>query len=79
MKIRCKMSVIIGKISDKDKKIELGIEIYCTNCGKKVPSGLKTGEVFSKTDQFKIELEEFMRNYLCGICRDKKRVTKLKS
>lgn len=79
MKIRCKMSVIIGKISDKDKKIELGIEIYCTNCGKKVPSGLKTGKVFSKTDQFKIELEEFMRNYLCGICRDKKRVTKLKS
>ena len=46
------MSVIIGKISDKDKKIELAIEIHCTNCGKKVPS---------------------------GICRDKKRVTKLKS
>ncbi|MGY5151602.1 MAG: hypothetical protein ACW9XA_04980 [Candidatus Nitrosopumilus sp. bin_6a] len=71
--------MIIGEISDKDKKIELKVEIYCTNCGKKVPSGLKAGEIFSKTEEFKIELKEFMKNYLCGICRDKKRVTKLKS
>ena len=62
-----------------EKKIELRVEIYCTNCGKKVPSGLKAGEIFSKTEEFKIELKEFMKNYLCGICRDKKRVTKLKS
>ena len=68
--------MIIGKISEDDKKIELKVEIHCTNCGKQVPGGLKTGEKFSKTDEFKIELEEFVKNYLCGICRDKKRTKK---
>lgn len=71
-----KKRLIIGKISENDKKIKIQAEIHCTNCGKKVPGGLKTGEKFSKTNQFKIELEEFMENYLCGICRDKKRVKK---
>jgi DNA-directed RNA polymerase subunit RPC12/RpoP len=71
--------MIIGKILENDKKIELTVEIHCTNCGKQVPGGLKTGEKFSKTDEFKIELEEFMKNYLCGICRDKKRTKKLKN
>lgn len=71
--------MILGKISEKDKKIELQVEIHCIDCGKKVPGGLKTGEKFSKTKQFKIELEEFVKNYLCGICRDKKRVKKLKN
>ena len=66
--------MIIGKISENDKKIEFQADIYCTNCGKQVPGGLKTGEKFSKTSEFKIELEEFMKNYLCGICRDKKRI-----
>jgi DNA-directed RNA polymerase subunit RPC12/RpoP len=71
--------MIIGKILENDKKIELTAKIHCTNCGKQVPGGLKTGEKFSKTDEFKIELEEFMKNYLCGICRDKKRTKKTKN
>ncbi|HEY5735897.1 MAG TPA: hypothetical protein VIS47_04990 [Nitrosopumilus sp.] len=68
--------MIIGKISENDKKIEIQVDIHCTNCRKKVPGGLKTGEKFSRTNQFKVELEEFRKKYLCGICRDKKRVKK---
>jgi hypothetical protein len=48
----------------------------CTNCGKKVPGGLKTGEKYYETDSFKKELDLFKKTYLCGICRDKKRVSK---
>jgi len=71
--------MIIGKISENDKKIEFEADIHCTNCGKQVPGGLKTGEKFSKTNEFKIELKEFMKNYLCGICRDKKRIKESKN
>ena len=45
-------------------------------CGTSVPGGLQTGESYFQTDDFKIELEAFKKNYLCGICRDKKRVGK---
>jgi hypothetical protein len=67
------MPMIIGKISENEKKVEFNINIHCTNCGKHVPGGLKAGEKHYQTKEFKIELEEFLKNYLCGICRDKKR------
>ena len=70
--------MIIGKISENERKIKIDADIHCTNCGKKVPGGLKTGEKYSKTEEFKIELEKFMQNYLCGICRDKKRTKKIR-
>ena len=65
--------MIIGKISENEKRVEFGIDIHCTNCGKHVPGGLKAGEKYYQTKEFEIELEEFLKNYLCGICRDKKR------
>lgn len=70
------MNMILGKISENERKVRLDLDIHCTNCGKQVPGGLKVGEKFHKTDEFKIKLEEFMENYLCGICRDKRRVEK---
>jgi len=69
------MPMIIGKISENEKIVKFNVEIHCTNCGKKVP-GLKVGEKYSQTNAFKIELENFKKSYLCGICRDKKRVVK---
>ncbi|MDF2424579.1 MAG: hypothetical protein OPY03_04695 [Nitrosopumilus sp.] len=66
--------MIIGKISDNEKKIKFNADIHCTNCGKQVPGGIKAGEKYSKTKEFKAEFEEFLKNYLCGICRDKKRL-----
>jgi len=68
--------MIIGKISENEKKIKFNVEIYCNDCGVFVPGGLQTGESYYQTDDFKTELEEFKQNYLCGICRDKKRVRK---
>ncbi len=68
--------MIIGKISENEKKVKFDVEIHCTNCNKKVPGGLQTGEKYYQTNEFKIELEDFKKNYLCGICRDKKRLDK---
>jgi hypothetical protein len=68
--------MIIGKISENEKSVRFDVEIHCTNCGKKVPGGLKTSEKYYQTKEFNIELEDFKRKYLCGICRDRKRVNK---
>jgi len=72
-KIKLNLDMKLGKISENEEKITLKVEIHCSNCGKQVPGGIKTGEKYSKTKEFKIELTEFLKNYLCGICRDKKR------
>jgi hypothetical protein len=66
--------LIIGKITKNEKKIKFNEEIICNNCGKQVPGGLKTGESNFNTESFKTELENFKKSYLCGICRDKKRI-----
>ena len=70
------MPMILGKISENEKIKNIELDISCTNCGKKVPGGLKTGEKYYQTNEFKMELENFLQNYLCGICRDKKRIEK---
>ena len=68
--------MIIGKIKKNEKQVKLDLDIYCTNCGKKVPGGIKTSEKYYGTKSFLKEVEDFKKNYLCGICRDKKRVHK---
>ena len=68
--------MIIGKISKNEKIIKFNAEIHCTNCHKQVPGGLKTGETYYQTEEFKMEMKDFMKNYLCGICRDEKRLGK---
>lgn len=65
-----------GEISENEKIIEITVEIHCTNCGKQVPGGLKTGEKFHQSEDFQIQLEKFKKKYLCGNCRDKKRIEK---
>ncbi len=68
--------MIIGKISKNEKMIKFNRKIHCTNCGKQVPGGLKTGQEYYQTHEFEIELKEFLKNYLCGICRDEKKTQK---
>jgi hypothetical protein len=66
----------IGKILENENKIKFNVEIYCTNCNKKVPGGLITGKEYYETEPFKKELDLLKKIYLCGICRDKKRTSK---
>ena len=73
-KIKYMIRMILGKIDEHEKMIKLDIDIHCTNCGKPVPRGLNVGEKYSQTLEFNIELKEFLKNYLCGRCRDKIRV-----
>lgn len=68
--------MIIGKISDGDKTVKLNLDISCTICDKKVPGGIKTAEKYYNTKDFLEELDNFKKNYLCGQCRDKKRIEK---
>jgi hypothetical protein len=75
LKVQLKL-MIIGKILKDEKTVRLNIDINCSNCGKSVPGGIKTSENYSKTDEFKKELKGFKKKYLCGICRDKKRINR---
>ena len=66
--------MIIGDIKKNEKKIKFNLEIKCTKCGKKVPSGMQTSEKYFGSDSFLLEVDNFKKNYLCGQCRDKKRI-----
>jgi hypothetical protein len=63
-----------GKIIDGEKLIEFTEIIKCSNCKKVVPGGMKTGKSYYQSNEFKKELIEFKKKYLCGICRDQKRI-----
>lgn len=69
------MPVIIGKIMKDEKTVRFNLDIRCTNCDKQVPGGMKTGKKYFQTPEFKNDVDKFLKNYLCGICRDKKRLT----
>jgi len=66
--------MILGKYDKNDKMIQIDLDLHCSNCGKNVPGGIKSSEKYYGTDAFEKELELFQKNYLCGICRDKKRL-----
>ena len=74
MKIFGKIVMRFGKIQENENIIKFNLELKCTNCGKKVPGGMKTGEKFYETDEFYNELDQFKKTYLCGVCRDKERL-----
>ena len=63
-----------GKIEENEKVIKFNLELKCTNCNKKVPGGMKSSENYFETIEFNKELEKFKKTYLCGVCRDKKRI-----
>ena len=65
--------MIIGKIEKNEKTIRFNLEIFCSDCGKRVPGGMKSSEKFYNSKEFENEIDSFKKNYLCGICRDKKR------
>lgn len=69
--------MIIGQIDKDEKAVRFNIDLRCTDCKKMVPGGIKASEKFYGTEAFRVELELFEKNYLCGICRDKKRVKKI--
>ncbi len=67
--------MIIGNIKKNEKTVRFNLDIHCSNCGKKVPGGMKASEKFYNSKEFQDEVKKFKRNYLCGICRDKKRTS----
>ena len=69
--------MIIGKIEKNDKKIKFHLDLFCTKCGKSVPGGMQTSETYYNSDSFKIEINNFKKNYLCGVCRDSKNKEKI--
>ena len=65
--------MIIGKISENEETVRFNVELYCSECKKRVPGGMKTGTKFYHANEFQEELKKFKKSYLCGICRDRKR------
>jgi len=66
--------MIIGRVNKNEKKIKFNLNLTCSKCHKKVPGGMQSSESYFGSESFKIEIENFKKNYLCGICRDKKRI-----
>ena len=73
-KIHLSRDMIIGKINKDEKRVKFNLDITCSNCKRRVPGGMQTSEKYYQTDSFHKEVEEFKKKYLCGKCRDKKRV-----
>lgn len=67
--------MIFGKIHENDKIIKLTLDIKCTNCGTRVPGGIKTSEKYYNSKSFSEEMDNFKKNYHCGRCRDKNRIS----
>lgn len=67
--------MIFGKIYKNDKIIKMTLDIRCTKCGAQVPGGIKTSEKYYNSKSFSEEINNFKKNYLCGKCRDKKRIS----
>ncbi len=66
--------MIIGKINKNEPTIRFNLNLNCTNCGKKVPGGMLTSKKYYGTYSFLLEVDNFKKEYLCGSCRDKKRI-----
>jgi len=66
--------MIIGKINENEPKVRFNLNLNCTKCGKNVPGGMMTSEKYFGSYSFMLEVDDFKKNYLCGICRDKKRI-----
>lgn len=66
--------MIIGKIEKDEKRVKFNLDIKCSNCKTQVPGGIQTSEKYYGTNSFYKEIENFKKTYLCGRCRDKKRV-----
>jgi len=66
--------MIIGKIKKNEPKKRFNLNLNCTKCGKNVPGGMTTSENYFGSYSFMLEVDNFKKNYLCGICRDKKRI-----
>ena len=67
--------MIIGDIKKNEKTVRFNLDIHCSKCGKKVPGGMKASEKFYNSKEFESEIKKFKKNYLCGVCRDKKRTS----
>ncbi len=70
------VDMIIGKISKGEKTVKFFVKINCIDCKKTVSGKILASEKYSKTESFTKELEKFKKDYLCGICRDRRRVHK---
>ena len=77
MEKECISYVIIGKINENEPTIRFNLDLYCSKCGKKVPGGITASEKYYGTYSFLLEIDDFKKNYLCGICRDKQRIDKI--
>ncbi|MCE2497952.1 MAG: hypothetical protein J4F28_02985 [Nitrosopumilaceae archaeon] len=64
----------LGRIEEGQRRIRLECEIQCISCSKRVPGGIVVADGFDKTDEFHRMLEDLRETYLCGICRDAKRI-----
>lgn len=64
----------MGKIKKNEETIRFTLDLSCRQCGKRVPGGMLTSKKYFGSYSFFLEIDDFKKKYLCGKCRDKKRI-----
>jgi len=67
----------IGKIEKNEPSIRFKLNLVCIDCGIKVPGGMLTSKSYFGTYSFMLEIDSLKKTYMCGKCRDKKRLSKI--
>jgi len=65
----------IGNFNNDESTIRFSLNLSCIACRKKVPGSMLTSEKYFGSYSFLLEIDTLKKNYLCGKCRDKKRLT----
>ena len=66
----------IGNFNINESTIRFRLNLTCTACQKNVSGNMLTSKKYFGSYSFLLEIDELKKNYLCGKCRDKKRIMK---
>ena len=58
-----------------EKIIKFNVKIKCIDWNKQIQGEMKSSENYFNTNEFNKEWKKFQKIYLCGVCRDKKRIS----
>lgn len=65
----------IGKFSNQEDTVRFNLNLNCTKCKKSVPGSMLTSKKYLGSYSFFLEIDDLKKNYLCGKCRDEKRIS----
>lgn len=66
--------MLLGDVGRDETRVLVDMKLHCTQCSKEVRGNVYTSQRLHGTAEFDRQSKEFQKVYLCGRCRDRKRV-----